>query len=104
MATAPYFDGTQPCMKADPELFFPELPARPNAEDKRYYSIAVTLAKEVCNECPFIGACLQYALHNDVTGIWGGTIDSDRRTIRKHRRIPPPKPMSVVTAQWLKVK
>lgn len=104
MATAPYFDGTQPCMKIDPEVFFPELPPRPNSEDKRYYSILVEQAKSICDSCPFIAPCLQYALYNDVTGIWGGTVDSDRNSIRKVRKIPPPKPMSVVTASWAKQK
>lgn len=103
MATAPYFDGTQSC-KNDPELFFPELPARPKAEDKRYYSIAVATAKAVCNECPFIDACLQYALHNDVMGIWGGTNDSDRNEIRKRKKIPPPKSLSSMVSQWIKDK
>ena len=104
MATAPYFDGTQPCMKTDPEVFFPELSARPTAEDKRYYAIAVNQAKAICNPCPFIDACLTYALYNDVTGIWGATVDSDRSSIRKIKKIPPPKPMSMVTAAWAKQK
>jgi WhiB family redox-sensing transcriptional regulator len=104
MATAPYFDGTQPCMKTDPEVFFPELPTRPNSEDKRYYSILVEQAKSICNSCPFNVECLQYALYNDVTGVWGGTVDSDRRAIRKTRNILPPKPMSLVTAAWVKGK
>jgi WhiB family redox-sensing transcriptional regulator len=102
MATAPSFDGTQPCLKVDPELFFPELPARATAADKREYAITVSAAKAVCTSCPFVDACLTYALYNDVTGVWGATIDSDRRAIRKQKKIPPPKPMSVITAQWTK--
>jgi WhiB family redox-sensing transcriptional regulator len=104
LATAPYFDGSQPCMKVDPEVFFPEMPVRPNAEDKRYYSIAVEQAKAVCSTCSFINECLSYALYNDVTGVWGGTVDTDRNQIRKNKKILPPKSMSLVTAQWLRAK
>lgn len=102
MATAPSFDGTQPCLKVDPEMFFPELPEHPTAADKREHAVMVTAAKAICNSCKFEDACLTYALYNDVTGVWGGTVDSDRRAIRKQRRIPPPKPMSVITSQWIK--
>lgn len=80
---APYFDGTQPCMDADPELFFPESP-----EDIYHNS---RKAKEICNQCAFKTPCLDYALTVDVVGIWAGTTKTDRRRLRKERNLPRPE-------------
>ncbi|SIJ20807.1 transcription factor WhiB [Mycobacteroides abscessus subsp. abscessus] len=44
-------------------------------------------AKRVCLQCPVMAKCRDYALANaDVSGIWGGTTDSERRRIRKQIR------------------
>ena len=80
---APYFDGTQPCMDADPELFFPESP-----EDIYHNS---RKAKEICNQCAFKTLCLDYALTVDVVGIWAGTTKTDRRKLRKEKNLPRPE-------------
>ena len=41
-------------------------------------------AKAICAGCPSREACLQYALDNHETGVWGGTNDLDRaRIVRK---------------------
>ena len=93
MATAPSFDGTQPCLKVDPEVFFPALPEEydednkliPNtAEEKKQYETEVIIAKSVCAPCPFIDPCLAYALKTPNTwGIWGATDERDRKRIKK---------------------
>jgi WhiB family redox-sensing transcriptional regulator len=85
MATAPSFDGTQPCLKVDPEIFFPELPeGTPTSEEKKQYEIEVIAAKAVCAPCPFIEPCLAYALKTPNTyGIWGATDERDRKRIKK---------------------
>ena len=36
------------------------------------------IAKQICSQCPSRPECLQYALENDETGVWGGTNDNDR--------------------------
>jgi WhiB family redox-sensing transcriptional regulator len=38
-------------------------------------------AKAICRECPSQAACLQYALENDETGVWGGLNDTDRHRL-----------------------
>jgi len=65
------YDGRQLCKKEDPELFFPET-----------YSLLsqVNVAKAICNKCPLIAECRDYALANpDLDGIWGGTTPRERK-------------------------
>lgn len=64
------------CLGADPDLFFPERGGHPNAP-----------AKAVCGDCPVSDECLAYAVECRITvGVWGGTTDRERRTIRRRRR------------------
>ncbi len=42
---------------------------------------------KICNSCQFQTPCLQYALENYVQGFWAGTVETDRRAIRRRLRI-----------------
>jgi hypothetical protein len=65
--------GTANCT-AYPDLMFPE----------GYNSHPRELkATEVCNGCPYIKECLQFALENDEWGVWGGMTRHQRRPLRK---------------------
>jgi WhiB family transcriptional regulator, redox-sensing transcriptional regulator len=44
-------------------------------------------ALDVCDVCPVVTDCLDFALHHRVHGIWGGTTDTQRRRIRSRRGI-----------------
>lgn len=66
-----------PC-RSDPELWFPSSLTR-TAEDRS----RVNRAKDECAFCPIRLACLEWALDNDETGIWGGTTDDDRSAIKE---------------------
>lgn len=71
--TAPKFDGTQPCAKADPELFFPTDGGGAGS------------AKAVCAGCPFKGLCLAYALKHRIRfGVWGGKTEHERKKMQRH--------------------
>ena len=83
---APYFDGTQVCAQMDPEIFFPINPSVTKGNKR--------IVKSICGSCHFETECLEYALTNDVTGIWANTSDNDRRIIRKKRRLPAPPTVS----------
>lgn len=39
--------------------------------------------KQFCNGCKIITECLDYALRNDVSGVWGGTTTGERRMMRR---------------------
>lgn len=71
------FGGHPECAETDPELFFP-------ATD--HMSHQISAAKDICQRCPVQGSCLQYAMNHGVEGIWGGTTEAERRTMRRLRR------------------
>jgi hypothetical protein len=53
----------------------------PYTPDQFYGSDAAVV---VCEECPFIDACLWYALdNNEEYGIWGGATEGQRRSLRR---------------------
>lgn len=74
----PAFDGSQLCAQTDPELFHP-------SEGNR-----APEAKKTCRRCPWLDECLEWAIWQDVDGIWGGTNTAWRRTERQRRGIPSP--------------
>ena len=43
-------------------------------------------ARAVCGGCMVRGKCLVYALEHGKHGVWGGTSERERRTIRRLRR------------------
>jgi hypothetical protein len=46
-------------------------------------SIVNKAQKEFCQGCKIITECLDYAMRNDVSGVWGGTTAGERQTIRR---------------------
>ena len=62
------------CINADPEIFFPD---RGDSADE---------AKAICNVCPVINECLEYAIDNrEKFGVWGGKRTSERKVIIRRR-------------------
>jgi WhiB family redox-sensing transcriptional regulator len=41
------------------------------------------ILKRICSKCIVKNECLDYALHNNVTGYWGSTTEKTRRTMRQ---------------------
>ena len=66
------------CLGSDPDLFFPlGGSGEPLAQAET--------AKHICHECEVRDVCLQYALEtNQVTGVWGGTTEEERRSLRRN--------------------
>lgn len=71
--------GTPPCAETDPEAFYPQ--DFEGSKTASYYNEQG--AKSVCRECPYVARCLTYALINHEIGIWGGTTEGQRKTIRR---------------------
>lgn len=45
-------------------------------------------AKRICEQCPVIDRCRQYALdHNERHGIWGATTENERRRLQTSKRV-----------------
>jgi len=106
LATAPTFDGTQICLTLNPEIFFPELHPNEVSEpgDQKRYIAAVTIAKEFCCVCPQIVPCLEYALSTDVDGIWGGTTATERKHMRRIRKLDSPQSITLFINEVVKQK
>jgi WhiB family transcriptional regulator, redox-sensing transcriptional regulator len=59
------------CLRADPELFFPE-----------WTGPAIDQAKQICGGCPVRARCLDWALsHRAAFGIWGGRTAAERHAM-----------------------
>ena len=60
------------CRNADPKIFFPD-----KGGD-------VSHAKDLCDRCPVVDECLDYAIENEEKfGTWGGMSPRERRRLRK---------------------
>ena len=76
------FGDTAACTEVDPELFFPqETEYLEGKISAKYKNIAE--AKKICAGCPLQTPCLIYALDNREQGIWGGTTEDNRTSIRR---------------------
>ena len=64
------------CSGEDTTIFFPE-PGEFAKEDTK-------LAKAICASCNVKDACLKFALENNEYGIWGGTTDHERKSLRRN--------------------
>ncbi|MGH8885177.1 MAG: WhiB family transcriptional regulator [Egibacteraceae bacterium] len=68
------------CLGHDPESFFP-LGCTGSALDQ------IEQVKAICRRCPVIDDCLEWALEtNQDAGVWGGTSEDERRTLRRARQ------------------
>lgn len=66
------------CQSHDPEIWFPL------GETHKADQMAISLAKALCDVCPFKQICLAWALDHGVTdGIWGGKTSSERRAMTR---------------------
>lgn len=47
----------------------------------------VRRAKRICEGCPVINTCLQYAIENDCVGVWGGFDTGERRAFAHEQKL-----------------
>ena len=72
-------DGTQACLGVRSTLFF---------QDGRGDSTWARRAKELCQTCPLIEPCREYAItYDEHFGVWGGMSERQRRVERRRRRL-----------------
>jgi len=64
------------CRNYPPATFFPS------------DGVGVDRARKICNGCPVLDTCLEYALEQRIEhGVWGGCSERERRRILKKRRV-----------------
>ena len=93
--------GAPVCAETFPDAFFPEeseLEYKGPGGTKYMKLVSVYQhekeAKALCFRCPYRMRCLEYAINDSsLQGIWGGTTERQRRTIRseKNRKLIPIK-------------
>jgi WhiB family redox-sensing transcriptional regulator len=71
------------CRGEDITLFFPNLPAGQTRKD-------VQLAKQLCDQCEVVEGCLEYSLHFEPMGFWGGKTEVEREVLRRSKNISLP--------------
>jgi WhiB family redox-sensing transcriptional regulator len=70
------------CLTADPELFF-----HPDQERGPARAAREAEAKKVCDRCPVIEQCAQWALATRQSyGVWGGLTEDERASLLRRRR------------------
>ena len=65
------------CAEVGGDFWFPE-----KAEDSR----EIKMAKQLCLSCTHKTECLEWAINNEMFGIWGGKTANERQRIRTMRR------------------
>ena len=88
--------GAPPCSETFPDAFFTEdkstSEALRNGRTIELTHATYTYGKEakaICADCPYKVRCLEYALKNHEQGIWGGTTERERTTIRRIMKTKP---------------
>jgi WhiB family redox-sensing transcriptional regulator len=68
------------CVYANTELFFPVGSSMKAIKQSNE-------AKAICNECVVKIDCLEYAIRtNQDSGVWGGTTEEERKSLRREYR------------------
>lgn len=68
------------CAQVDSELWFPDKGG------------SVKEAKQICQACPVLSSCLEYALATDERfGVWGAMSERERRRLKRGVTPEPPK-------------
>ena len=75
-------EGEPNCASTDPEIFFAQESDLEGPRIRAKY-VNERKAKAVCSKCPLLMKCLEYALRNEESGIWGGTNESERARLRR---------------------
>ncbi len=68
------------CAGRNPRIWYP-------VDDRTYrteVADSYAYARTICNQCPVLEQCLQYALSTGETnGMWGGATPAERRNLRR---------------------
>ena len=77
----PRFYENPACAEIGGDLFFPE------KEVNAITKTEIDMAKKICLSCPHQQECAEWGIRKEIHGIWGGLTETDRRAVRKARKI-----------------
>lgn len=81
-------DTQLPCSSAAPDIFFPEETEDENGKVISSVYTHEQEAKTLCISCPVRVKCLVSALEKNDIGIWGGTTERERRSMKRGHKDP----------------
>lgn len=80
-----FFDTSKAaCKGQDITVFFPTI--APNNRQKE----VLDKARHICEQCEVIDGCLEYSLHYEPLGFWGGRTEVEREVLRRRKQISLP--------------
>lgn len=80
----PFDTSKSACREHHVKVFFPIIE---NPQMSSKMRTLIQQAKQICSGCEVKEACLEYALHNESHGIWGGMSETERQYARMERGI-----------------
>ena len=69
------------CASVGGDFWFPE------REGGISNSTEMLMAQSICRQCTHQAECAEWGIQNEGFGIWGGLTESNRRVIRRQRKI-----------------
>lgn len=91
-----FFDTEQAsCKGEDITIFYPDYGSR-YMFNRASHSKQVLTAKEICASCKVLKGCLEYSLHFEPLGVWGGKTEVEREVLRRQKgiQLPPDRKSS----------
>ena len=83
-ASLPFDTSKSACKEHHVQVFFPIIE---NPQMSTKMRTLIQQAKQICGGCAVKNECLEYALHNESHGIWGGMSETERQYARMERGI-----------------
>ncbi|MGA1697545.1 MAG: WhiB family transcriptional regulator [Ilumatobacteraceae bacterium] len=90
------FNITNGLCRGKTDTFFP-----PQLRSKKYQRQLELEAKKICQECPEIDECREYAILHETFGVWGGMTELERKRERSVRRITVIRPEMIFMHEML---
>lgn len=75
------------CKGEPTQWWFPLRAKEAHGSDVLANKINTVKAKAICGKCPSVAPCLEYSLHHEPLGIWGGLDETERAILRRRRNI-----------------
>lgn len=73
------------CKGTNPDMWFP-VEVDPETHEEYEPSYASPEVKRICDACPVRPECLEWALADNVEGIWAGTTTYERQLLKSPKR------------------
>jgi WhiB family redox-sensing transcriptional regulator len=81
--------------KADPDIFFMD-----DKDESNYDATKTRMALTICGQCPIQKQCLEFAIKEEMEGVWGGTTTKERKSIAfriERKYVPRPREQRNIT-------